>query len=178
MEKIPIKEIAEQLGITKDYALRLVKKQKKELGITPHYGKRREMFLSRVDAERLISSYEPRRLRSASTNGATNIEGFGYFYIIQLHPEDIPNRFKIGYSDKLDVRQSDHRTIAPTLKLVKFWPCKRTWENAARASITRDGCTYIGGEVYDGNVQVLIDHSEAFFSVMPQPTTLSEDSLE
>jgi hypothetical protein len=170
MEKIPIKKVAEELGVNKDYALRLVRNRGEQLGIKPIYGRRNAVYLSRADANRLIKNYEPRRSRAASTNDAARIEGFGYFYIIQLHPEDLPNRLKIGYTDNLDIRLSDHRTTAPTLKLVKSWPCKRTWEDAARASITRNDCEHFGGEVYDGDVQVFIDHADAFFAVMPQPS--------
>lgn len=178
MEKISIKKFAEELGINKDYALRLVKKRGENLGIKPHYGKRNAVYISRADADLLINDYEPRRSRTASIGGAERIEGFGYFYIIQLHPEDLPNRLKIGYTDNLDVRQSDHRTTAPTLKLVRSWPCKRTREDAARASITRDDCEHVGGEVYDGDVQVFIDRAEAFFAVMPQPITAKKNSIE
>jgi hypothetical protein len=169
MEEVPIKKIADELGLNKDYALRLVKKLGQGIGITPHYGKRNALYLSRSDADRLINAYKPRRASSAANNDAIRTGGFGYFYIIQLHPEDLPHRFKIGYTDNLDVRQSDHRTIAPTLKLVKSWPCKRTWEDAAKASITNDYCEHLGGEVYYGDAQIFIDRAEAFFAIMPQP---------
>ena len=172
MGMVSIKTVANELGIHKDYALRLVKKWATELGITLHHGKRNALSLSREDADRLISNYEPRASLAVPVNDVVRLNGFGYFYIIQLHPEDLPIRLKIGYTDNLDVRQSDHRTNAPTLKLLKSWPCKRTWEEAAKSSITREGCQRIGGdgsEVFDGDVQGFIDRSEAFFAVMPRP---------
>lgn len=170
MDKVPIRKVAEEMGVNKDYALRLVKTRSEQLGLKPQFGKRNAVYLTRSDADRLIKDYEPRRTKP-TTDGrpALRTEGFGFFYVIQLHPHDLPNRLKIGYTDSLEVRLSDHRTTAPTLKLVKSWPCKRTWEDAARASITRRECKHIGGEVYDGDVHLFVQHAEAFFAVMPQP---------
>jgi len=165
MDMVSIKKIAEELKVSKDYALRLVKRRAGSLGIKTHYGRRNAVSLSRDDADRLVRDYKPTRTFLTTVRPT----GFGYFYIIQLHPEDLPTRLKIGYTDNLDVRQSDHRTNAPTLKLVKSWPCKRSWEEAAKSSITRQGCRSIGGEVFDGDVQGFIDRAEAFFAVMPQP---------
>ena len=172
MGMVSINTVASELGINKDYALRLAKKRASELGITLHYGKRNALTLSREDADRLILNYQPRASTAATANDVGRLAGFGFFYIIQLHPDDLPTRLKIGFTDNLDVRQSDHRTNAPTLKLLKFWPCKRAWEEAAKASITREGCRRVGGdrsEVFDGDVQGVIDRAEAFFALMPHP---------
>jgi hypothetical protein len=173
MGLVSISTVADELKINKDYALRLAKKRAGELGIILHKGPRNAVSLSREDADRLISSFQPRLSVAAATNNEVGrFTGFGYFYIIQLHPEDLPTRLKIGYTDNLDVRLSDHRTNAPTLKLLKSWPCKRTWEEAAKASITREACRRIGGdgsEVFDGNVQAFLDRAEAFFALMPHP---------
>lgn len=171
MVMISIKKLAEELEINKDYALCLVKKMVPELDLKLHYGRRNALSLSREDADRLINTYQRKAIsRTASQNDAAKPTGYGYFYIIQLHPEDLPTRLKIGYTDNLDVRQSDHRTSAPTLKLMKSWSCKRTWEEAAKASITRKACRCIGGKVFDGDVQGFVDRAEAFFSIMPLPS--------
>lgn len=125
MEMVPIKKIAEELGVNKDYALRLVKRRSTALGLRPQRGRRNAVSLSRDDADRLIRDYRPRLPIPASGNEIAKHSDFGYFYIIQLHPDDLPDRLKIGYTDNLDVRLSDHRTSAPTLELVRSWPCKR-----------------------------------------------------
>lgn len=170
MEMVPIKKIAEELGINKDYALRLVKRRSVALGLRPQRGRRNKVSLPREDADRLIRDYRPRVPLSSSDNEIAKRSDFGYFYIIQLHPEDLPDRLKIGYTDNLGVRLSDHRTSAPTLKLVRSWSCKRTWEEAAKASITRGNCRCVGGEVFDGDVEAFVGRAEAFFSIMPAPT--------
>ena len=164
METVLIKAIAEKLGIVKEYALRLAKKH----GFEIHYGRRNVASISKADAEKLIREYKPRRsAREALGDERSALDGFGYFYLIQLIPEEIPDRIKIGYTDSLDQRLSDHRATNPTLKLVKSWPCKRAWENAALASVTRDGCTHIGGEVYSGDVEGFTERGDAFFALMP-----------
>ncbi len=118
MGMVSIKTVANELGIHKDYALRLVKKWATELGITVHHGKRNALSLSREDADRLISNYEPRASLAVPVNDVVRLNGFGYFYIIQLHPEDLPTRLKIGYTDNLDVRQSDQRADAKAFEIL------------------------------------------------------------
>ena len=171
MATISITKIAAELGVTKDYALRLVKRRAAALGIRPERGRRNAVSLSREDADRLIQDYRPRSVRSAL--GAKQTGGFGYFYVVQLHPDELPSRLKIGYTDNMDVRLSDHRTAAPTLRLVKSWPCKRTWEEAAKASITRGVSRSVGGEVFDGDVREFVRSADAFFSLMPAPAPSS-----
>ena len=120
MDMVSIKEIAEELKVGKDYALRLIKRRAESLGLKPHYGKRNAVSLSRADADRLIEDYRPMRPFLSDAKSAPR----GYFYIIQLHPEDLPNRLKIGYTDDINRRLSDFGPSAPTLRLVKCWPCK------------------------------------------------------
>jgi hypothetical protein len=171
IDLVPISQVAEDLQISVRHAQRLVQKRAAQLGIQPHYGKRNALSLSRHDADVLIASYQPKR-GSAAGSGTSLVDraGFGFFYIIQLHPEDMPDRIKIGFTDNVNVRLSDHRTTAPTLKLLKAWRCKRTWERAAMDSITREHSRPLGGEVYDGAAQGFVDRAEAFFAVMPRPS--------
>jgi hypothetical protein len=128
-EMVSVKDVAKELNVGKDSALRLIKRRAESLGLKPHYGRRNAVSLSRADADHLISDYKPVRALLADAKSA----GGSCFYIIQLHPEDLPNRVKIGYTDNIDVRLSDHRTSALTLKLVKCWPCKRSWEEGCQS---------------------------------------------
>jgi hypothetical protein len=165
VESIRIKLLAKRLRITNEYALRLAKKYGFEL----HYGKRRAAYISVKDAEKLITEYRAKHPKKNLISNQTDFDGFGLFYIIQLLPDEIPDRIKIGYTDNLTQRLSDHRTSNPTLKLLKSWPCKRTWEHAVIASVTRAECINIGGEVYEGRAIGFVERAEKFFELMPQP---------
>ena len=163
METVLIKTVADELGIVKEYALRLAKKH----GFEIHYGRRNVASLLKADAERLVQDYEPRRTTNGTAPENTEFDGFGYFYLIQLLPDEMPDRIKIGYTDSMEQRLADHRVTNPTLKLLKSWPCKRTWERAVTASVTREGCLHVGGEVYQGDVQGFLHRAEAFFALLP-----------
>lgn len=156
------KDIAERLGVVRAYALRLIKKRTAALGLKPSRGRRNELFLSSEDSDRLVEACGPRGTHKQSATG-------GVFYIVQLHPDDLPQRVKVGYTDNVLMRMADFRTGAPTLRLVGAWRCHRSWEPAAIASITRR-CSHVGGEVYDGDIVVLTECADEFFALLPQPT--------
>jgi len=82
-------------------------------------------------------------------------------------PEALPNRVKIGYTDNLENRLSDHRTSAPTAKLIKSWPCKRSWDYAVMDCITKEGCKLVLNEVYEGDIKGFIERTDKFFELMP-----------
>jgi len=103
-----------------------------------------------------------------TSEGAT-YDQYGYFYIVQLVPEALPNRVKIGFADNVEKRLAEHRTAAPTAKLVKAWPCKRSWDYAAMDRITRTGCKLVLNEVYEGEIKDFLERGDVFFSMMPNP---------
>jgi hypothetical protein len=109
------------------------------------------------------------REREGFTNQDKPIDnGNGYFYIIQLIPELDESRIKLGFASNVQNRLNSHRTAAPTAKLLKSWPCKKTWEIAAIASLTRCNCKSIGSEVYSfENIENLILEGNRFFELMP-----------
>lgn len=132
-------------------------------------------MLSRDDAAKLIASYEARRGPVVlSADDAAKYDRFGYFYLIQLVPEAIPNRVKIGFADNVEQRIAQHRTAAPTARLVKAWPCKRSWDFAAMDSITSKACQLVLNEVYEGDVTEFVARGDAFFAVLPNPDTERE----
>ena len=95
--------------------------------------------------------------------------GDGYIYVIQLVPELKPERIKLGYTKNIQSRLKAHKTTAPTAKILKEYPCKRTWEPAAISVVTKDGCILIGGEVYDcTSLDTIMNRCDAFFMLMPQ----------
>jgi len=94
--------------------------------------------------------------------------------LIQLVPEALPNRIKVGFADNAEKRLAEHRTAAPTAKLLKTWPCKRSWDYAAMDSITRDGCRLVLNEVYEGDVEGFVRRGDQFFALMPNPDSEKE----
>ena len=104
---------------------------------------------------------------------------FGYFYIVHLVPELMPNRVKIGYTDNLEQRLRDHQTSAPTARYVKYWECKRSWDQSVMDSIIRSDCQLVMNEVYEGDVKLCVQRADEFFALMPTSKTvipLSEHS--
>jgi len=181
-EMVRIAEIAKRLRVDLTTVRRLIAKESDALQLALHRGKSDRLFLSREDAEKLIASYEARRgpVAAPEEGGDTaTYDRYGYFYVIQLVPEAPPNRVKIGFADNVEKRLAEHRTAAPTAKLLKTWPCKRSWDYAAMDSITRTGCKLVLNEVYEGEIKDFLEHGDLFFSVMPSPDSereLSEHS--
>ena len=163
-------DIAERLNVEVTTVRRLVAREIDSLQLQIHRGKGDKILLTKEDTENLIASYQSRRGPVSSTiENTTKFDRFGCFYIIQLVPEALPNRVKIGFADNLESRLADHQTAAPTARVVKSWPCKRSWDYAAMDSITRDGCKLVLNEVYEGNIDGFVERGEVFFSLMPDP---------
>jgi hypothetical protein len=169
-ERVSIAEIATKLNLDTTTVRRLIARESEELGLTVFVEKGNKRSLSKDDADKLIASYEARRGKITDL-AVTNekYDRFGYFYIIQLIPEILPNRIKIGFADNVEQRLREHQTAAPTAKLVKTWPCKRSWDYAAMDSITRQDCKLVLNEVYEGEVDKFIERGNDFFSRMPNP---------
>jgi hypothetical protein len=174
-EYLTYTEIADRLGVSIDTVRRSVKRLSKSHDIKPLYQKTptskgtRVYCLSIDDANALFSWFEDRsQTESEDPNDLASFQRYGYFYIIQLVPELMPQRVKIGYTDSLETRLNEHQTSAPTSKFVKTWECKRSWDQAAMDSITRGGCELIMNEVYEGNIDGFIERGNAFFTVMPK----------
>jgi hypothetical protein len=174
-EMLGIAEIAKRLKVEVTTVRRLIARELESLQLELHRGKGDKFLLTKDDAERLIASYEARRGPiSAPEENSTKFDRYGYFYVIQLIPEALPNRVKIGFADNVEKRLNEHRTSAPTAKLLKAWPCKRSWDYAAMDSITRDGCKLVLNEVYEGDIEALIARGDQFFSLMPNPDSEKE----
>ena len=124
--------------------------------------------LSRDDADKLKAFFDQRQNYESMPNSTdVSVQRYGYFYLIQLIPEALPNRVKIGYTDNMEQRLSDHRTAAPTCKLLKSWECKRSWDQAAMDSITKENCAKVLNEVYEGDVDGFVQRGDNFFNNMP-----------
>ena len=168
-EMVSIPELANRLKVDGGTVRRFIAREKEELGIELHRGKGDKLLLTREDADRLISAYESRRGPISQSEDTSKYDRFGFFYVIQLVPEALPNRVKIGFADDVEKRLTEHQTTAPTAKLLKSWPCKRSWDYAVMDSITREGCKLVLNEVYEGDLQGFLSRTDAFFSIMPTP---------
>jgi hypothetical protein len=176
-EMVKIAEIARRLGVDLTTVRRLIARESDALQIKLHRGKGDKFLLTKDDADRLVASYEARRgpiSASADAADAAKYDRYGYFYLIQLVPEALPNRVKVGFADNVEKRLAEHRTAAPTAKLLKAWPCKRSWDYAVMDSITRTGCKLVLNEVYEGEISGFVERGDAYFALMPDPDSERE----
>jgi hypothetical protein len=176
-DMIGIKEIAKRLKLDSATVRRLIARESEALKLDLRRGKGDRLLLSREDADRLIASYEARRgsiSTSAMAEDKAKFDRYGFFYIIQLVPEALPNRVKLGFADNVEQRLNEHRTAAPTAKILKTWPCKRSWDYAAMDSITKEGCKLVLNEVYEGDIKGFLDRAAQFFAAMPSPDSEKE----
>src|SRR5438128_2639493 len=91
-------EIAKRLNLEVTAVRRVIAREGDSLGVKIHRGKGSKQFLTKDDAERLIASYEARRGPIQDSDEETStFDRYGFFYIIQLVPEALPNRVKIGF---------------------------------------------------------------------------------
>ena len=124
-----------------------------------------------------------RRQRVRDGYGTTSVvptADNGEFYIIQLVPELDPKRLKLGFAENSDNRLSQHRTAAPTARVLKAWPCKRSWETTVMDALTVDHCRLILNEVFEcDSIEELLSIGDTLFSHLPDPNEsprLSENS--
>lgn len=127
IDMIGMPEIAKRLKVDSSTVRRLIARENEALQLELHRGKQGRLFLSRQDADKLIASYEARRGPvPAAEEDEKKYDRYGSFYIIQLVPEALPKRVKIGFAENIEQRLTEHHTAAPTAKLLKSWPCKRS----------------------------------------------------
>ncbi len=174
-EFLTFREIADKLNVCVDTVRRTVRRLSKNSEITllkrktPASKGATVHCLSVDDANKLISYFENSNKPISGENiDEATLQRFGYFYIIQLIPEAMPNRVKIGYTDNLETRLQEHQTSAPTAKYIGHWKCKRSWDQAAMDSITREDCKFIMNEVYEGDIKSFLKRAEEFFLIMPK----------
>ena len=104
----------------------------------------------------------------------------GYFYVCQLMPELDPKRLKLGFVTDVALHLEPYRTTNPSASIIKTWPCRKLWKQAAIDAITRKGCLLVAGEVFEcANIEALIERGDQFFGLLPDPTSvlgLAKDS--
>ena len=98
-----IVEIAKMLKVDSSTGRRLIARESEALKLELHRGKGDKLLISKEDAYKLVASYEAKCGLITDTDEQTpGFDRYGYFYIIQLVPEALPNRVKIGFADNVE----------------------------------------------------------------------------
>jgi hypothetical protein len=165
-------EIAEQLGMHRVHARKYALKHGFffDRQRDPAKGNHLSLVLSIDDMQRLLTIRRTAGFPIGREQATTPVipTDLGLFYLIQLVPDLSPLRLKLGFTDALPRRLSEYLTGNPTAQIYHSWPCRRVWEAAVIASVTRTGCRFIGGEVYDcDDLEAMRARVDAFFQVMP-----------
>lgn len=168
-EYVSIKELAQRLGMDRSHARRYVL----TLGYSFHKRRTAEsggqltLCVTSAEADAISSQRAEKGFLASTVVAASEI---GVFYVIQLVPELDPMRLKLGFAESLEQRLSQHRTAAPTSRVLRAWPCKRSWELTAIDALTRQGCRLILNEVFEcDEPDALVRRGDAFFSMLPSP---------
>ena len=171
---VSLKNLATELGMDRSHARRYVHK----LGIDPH--KRRtpdsgnQLTLALTSDEAELVRQKRREEGFLDTSKSVS-SGVGVFYVIQVVPDLDPKRVKLGFAYDLASRLSQHRTTAPTARLVKSWPCKRSWELTVMDALTADECRLILNEVFEcSDIDSLIARGDVLFAALPRPDARPE----
>ena len=104
---VSFKDLAKRLALDPTTIPRLIERFGAELGIEVQKGRGNTSnakwahYLSRDNADRLAAFYEARQGGIASDAASDSFQAFGFFYVVQLVPEALPNRLRIGYTDSL-----------------------------------------------------------------------------
>jgi hypothetical protein len=167
-ELVPLRLLARELRVDRSHFRRYVLR----LGITP---KKRHTLDSGNKLVVTVTPQEADRIRAARREQGYLVSGaadqaIGTFYVVQLVPELDPNRVKLGFAEDTVVRLAQHRTCAPTAKLLKTWPCKRSWEFSVIDALSTAGCKLILNEVYECcDLDRLLAHGDQLFALFPDP---------
>lgn len=173
-EYISIKHLAEKLGMdrshTRRYVLKLGFKPKKRR--TSDSGNQLTLTVTAQEADSILKHREDQGF----TGKAAIVESeTGCFYIIQLVPELDPRRIKMGFANDLNDRLCQHRTSAPTAKVLKSWPCKRSWEVAVMDCLSSVACRHILNEVFEcEDLSGLVRRGDEVFQLFPDPSRKAE----
>ncbi len=171
---VPLKHLADEFGMDRSHARRYVIK----LGLTPHRrrtassGGQLTLALTSGEAEMVRA----RRREEGFLGSSKPVEtGVGVFYVIQLVPDLDSKHFKLGFAEDVSTRLAQHRTAAPTARVVKSWPRKRSWESTVMDALSAVGCRLILNEVFEcDDLDALLKHGDALFALLLEPARRPE----
>ena len=169
-----VKQLAEQLGMDRSHARRYVLK----LGFKPQKRRTadsRSQLTLTVTTQEAETILKLRREQGFTAEGKAVESEAGVFYVIQVVPELDPKRIKLGFANDLDDRLAQHRTAAPTAKVLKSWPCKRSWEATVMDCLSSVACRHILNEIFEcENLDDLIEKGDELFRILPDPKKRAE----
>lgn len=145
---IPLRVLARELRVDRSHFRRYVTK----LGIIPkkrHTADSGSKLVVTVTADEADVVRSHRRAQGYAFDSGEQDRAIGTFYVVQLVPELDPNRIKLGFAEDIGVRMAQHRTAAPTARVVRTWPCKRSWEFTVIDALASADCRLILNEVYE-----------------------------
>ena len=168
-EFVSIKDLAKRLGMDRSHARRYVLK----LGYAFHKrrtldsGNQLTLCVTSGEADEIVSQRADKGFIASTVVAVADV---GVFYVIQLVPDLDPKRLKLGFAESLEQRLLQHRTAAPTARLLHAWPCKRSWELTVMDALTHVRCRLILNEVFEcDEPEALVQRGETFFSMLPKP---------
>jgi len=166
---VSLKQLAEEFNLDRSNMRKYVLKA----GITPQRRRTADsasqltLVLTGAEADLIRTRRQEQGYLEGSCPVATEV---GFFYVIQLVPELDPRRLKFGFADDIQTRLAQHRTSAPTTKLVKMWPCRRSWERTLIDCLAGAGCKLILNEVYEcDDVAKVVERADAILGLLPSP---------
>jgi len=178
-EYVSLKRLAQELGMDRSHARRYVL----NLGVTP--AKRRTpdsggqltLTVSGQEADFIRRTRQEQGFLDSQRPVSSES---GFFYAIQLVPELAPGRVKLGFADIVETRLAQRRTSAPTARLLRSWPCRRSWERTAIDALSAIGGELVLNEVFEfPDIDALLRRGDEFFHLLPDPgsrTSLSRSS--
>ncbi len=173
---VTIKQLAEELEMDRSHARRYVLK----LDVTPtkrrtaDSGGQLVLTVSKEEAEFIKKKRGEEGFLGSSKTVDKEV---GSFYVIQLVPELDENRIKLGFAGDVNQRLAQHRTSAPTARVLATWPCKRNWEKTVIDALARVEGKLILNEVYEfADVEQIIEHGNRLFELLGDPSLVTEIS--
>ena len=172
---VTLKELGNSIGMDSGNLRKYIKKFKNEIGVTIKKTRSKATGNQMTDVLSSSDAKKVEKFRRDSGYGENVIKhesktiNSGYFYIVQLIPEVLAGRVKMGFSTDIYNRMLAYRSVCPKAKIVKKWPCKQVWERAAMDAITKIGSKKIGVEVYEfDDLDVVIKNANSFFDMLPK----------
>jgi biotin operon repressor len=166
---ITVCQLATELGMDRSACLKAVKKAGVDIHMRRPTGARgqKAASLTTEQAEAFRALRREQGFAVGRSKGEAVRSKDGSFYAIAIVPDLDARRVKLGFAESVKTRLLEHQTAAPTAVLLRAWPCRRSWETAAIAALTRSGAKLIRNEVYEiGDVDAMLETGDAFFAMV------------